>query len=147
MCIRDREHRLFSIARVHDDEALADDLDAHGLLWFVAKTTAACAVASVRGGAATTCCKRDGEAVSIRSVSARLDSGLSTRPRMEGQLSTTTADFEANADYWLSHLAEEVIGVLIAQTRVLSVVARREALLEVTVLVLPPLELMVVLAF
>ena len=51
------------------------------------------------------------------------------------RLSTTEADFLANADVWLAHLARTV-GVLIAQTRVLSYRARQGAL-EVTVLVLP----------
>ena len=51
------------------------------------------------------------------------------------RLSTSTADFEANADDWLAHLARS-IGVLIAQTRVQSYRTRQGAL-EVTVLVLP----------
>ena len=51
------------------------------------------------------------------------------------RLSASTADFEANADDWLAHLARS-IGVLIAQTRVQSYRTRQGAL-EVTVLVLP----------
>ena len=51
------------------------------------------------------------------------------------RLSTTEADFLANPDVWLAHIARTV-GVLIAQTRVVSYRARQGAL-EVTVLVLP----------